>query len=768
VIHILYVDDEPALLDLTRLYLERTGDFAVDTLASAREAIAILKHRHYDAILTDYQMPDMDGIEFLKQIRKSGEPVPVLIFTGRGREEVVIDAINSGADSYIQKGGNPRAQFAELAQRLQQSVRRYQAEQKLREGASRFQALFENISDMIQIFDKNGRITYNSPSMTRILGYPPGALLTSGTEDTLGYVHPADRVRVLSEFKKVAQNPGSPQVLEFRLHTADGEYLWVESVITNKFETEGVTGLIVTTRPIGERKTAEEELRKKHEELHAAFEQLTATEDALRQNYVELTRSERQLVETERRVRASEAFLKCVITDACEGITVYDRDLHYILWNPYMEEVTGIPAGDVIGRSLIECFPGLEKTGFSAGIGRALAGETVQTADTEIEFSRKKKKAWVRCIASPLYDHDGAITGVVGVVQDITARKETELALLAATESLKESEEKYRNVFEAKNNPLLLVDADTQAILDFNQAASALYGYSREEMARMMLLDLSAEPEKTKEVIDRQVPRVSHRYHRKKDGTVFPADIALAYFTHKGRSVLILSIRDLTGIQQVDDALRIANVKLSLMIGVTRHDVLNSLAVLLGYHELVKEQDLDEKTRDMLEKQEKALIAIRSQIEFTRSYDELGTKAPAWQQVSQTAKRAYAQFIDTISFSCETGDLEIYADPMLEKVFYNLFDNAFRYGEGVTGISLHGAMDGTDLLLFFEDNGIGIPENEKARIFYRGVGKNTGLGLFLTREILAITRIGIQETGEYRKGARFTIRVPRGGYRILK
>ena len=231
---------------------------------------------------------------------------------------------------------------------------------------------------------------------------------------------------------------------------------------------------------------------------------------------------------------------------------------------------------------------------------------------------------------------------------------------------------------------------------------------------------------------------------------------------------MILSIRDLTGVQQTDDALRIANVKLNLLIGVTRHDVLNSLTVLLGYNTLIRERDIDDATRDLLEKQEKALLAIRKQIEFTRAYDDLGVKSPLWQHVGNTASRAYAQFINTISFTCETGDLEIYADPMLEKVFYNLFDNAFRYGDGVTKVRLSGAMDGTDLLLFFEDDGIGIMENEKERIFSRGVGKNTGLGLFLTREILAITRIGIHETGEYRKGARFTLRVPRGAYRLMK
>jgi len=362
----------------------------------------------------------------------------------------------------------------------------------------------------------------------------------------------------------------------------------------------------------------------------------------------------------------------------------------------------------------------------------------------------------------------GTGPGSSGFVQDITQRKEAELALVAATDALKASEEKYRNVFEAKNNPLVLIDAETRKIIDTNEAAAALYGYTREEMPGMDILDLSGEPEKTREVVDRRIPRVPLRYHRRADGTVFPADITIAYFTLDGRSVMILSIRDLTGVQQADDALRIANLKLNLIIGVTRHDVLNSLTALLGYNVILKERRLDPATEELLDKQEKLLLAIKNHIEFTRGYDDLGVKAPVWQNIKKTSAQAYAQFINTIEFSCETGDLEIYADPMLEKVFYNLFDNAFRYGEGVTKIRLYGEMDGTDLLLCFEDNGIGIPEEEKSRIFSRGVGKNTGLGLFLTREILAITRITVAETGEYRKGARFTIRVPRGSYRLLK
>jgi PAS domain S-box-containing protein len=768
VIHVLYVDDEPALLELTKLFLERSGDFSVDTAISAQVADGMVRDHHYDVIISDYQMPGMDGIEFLQQIRQAGNPIPFIIFTGRGREEVVIEAINNGADSYLQKGGNPRAQFAELEHKIHQIVRGYQAEQKLREGASRFRALFKNISDIIQIFDEKGRIIYDSPSSARILGYPPETFKSRDTADSLGYVHPDEKDRVLATFREVVRTPGSSRLLEFRLRRADGEYLWVESVLINKFGVEGVNGLIATTRPIAERKEAEEELRKKHEELHAAFEQLTATEEELRQNYNELAKSEQKLAESERQIRASEAFLRCVITDVQEGITAYDTDLRFTLWNQYMEDLTGIPGGDVVGKRLEEQFPQFMHTDFPEKIRRVLAGETVESSDVPVELSIKKEKVWLRFVASPLFDHEGHTTGIIALVQDITPRKEMELALLATTGALRESEEKYRSVFEAKNNPLILVDAETQGILDLNQAASELYGYTRDEMLHLALIDLSAEPEKTKETIIHLVPRVSLRYHQKKDGTIFPADIALAHFTFLGRSVLILSVRDLTGVQQIDDALRIANVKLNLMIGVTRHDVLNSLTALLGYNEILKEREADVATREMLEKQEKALLTIRSQIEFTRSYDDLGIKAPVWQHVGNTAARAYAQFINTILFTCEIGDLEIYADPMLEKVFYNLFDNAFRYGEGVTKIRIFGAMDGTDLLVYFEDDGVGIPDPEKARIFSRGIGKNTGLGLFLTREILAITRIGIQETGEYRKGARFTLRIPRGAYRLLK
>lgn len=129
-ISVLYVDDEPDLLELGKLFLEQDGTFTVTTAESGAQALALLEETAFDAIISDFQMPEMDGIALLLEIRRiSG--IPFILFTGRGREEVVINAINSGADFYLQKGGDPKAQFAELKHKILQAISRARAEHAL-------------------------------------------------------------------------------------------------------------------------------------------------------------------------------------------------------------------------------------------------------------------------------------------------------------------------------------------------------------------------------------------------------------------------------------------------------------------------------------------------------------------------------------------------------------------------------------------------------------------------------------------------------------
>ena len=174
---VLYVDDEPALLEVGKLFLEEIGQFSVDVTTSAPDALTLLNSKMYDAIISDYQMPEMDGIEFLKQVRRSGNTIPFILFTGRGREEVVIQALNEGADFYLQKGGEQKSQFAELAHIVAVSLRRQRVEEALRDSEDRYRTLVENANEAILVV-QNGRIGYANPKLVEIGKYTTGGTCT--------------------------------------------------------------------------------------------------------------------------------------------------------------------------------------------------------------------------------------------------------------------------------------------------------------------------------------------------------------------------------------------------------------------------------------------------------------------------------------------------------------------------------------------------------------------------------------------------------------
>jgi PAS domain S-box-containing protein len=126
-ITVLYVDDDPDLLAIGCRFLQRIGGYRVEPVHSACEALLRLQELEVDLVLSDYQMPEMDGITFLKVVRQDYVDLPFILFTGRGREEIVIEALNSGADFYLQKGGDPRSQFVELDHKIRQAVSRRRA-----------------------------------------------------------------------------------------------------------------------------------------------------------------------------------------------------------------------------------------------------------------------------------------------------------------------------------------------------------------------------------------------------------------------------------------------------------------------------------------------------------------------------------------------------------------------------------------------------------------------------------------------------------------
>ena len=226
-------------------------------------------------------------------------------------------------------------------------------------------------------------------------------------------------------------------------------------------------------------------------------------------------------------------------------------------------------------------------------------------------------------------------------------------------------------------------------------------------------------------------------------------------------------VKEIDERRQVENALHQINAKLNLVSSIARHDILNRLTVIYGIISLLQEGISDPTFSDYLKKAEESAIAIKRQIEFTGDYKNMGLEKADWQNVNDSLRQSCENVdLKGVSLDIFTNNLEIFADPWLKKVFYNLIDNTLRYAERVTKItvSFRESVEGMDLL--FEDNGIGIPFDEKEKIFERGYGKNIGYGLFMAREILAITELTIQETGKPGEGARYEIHVPERYYRF--
>lgn len=463
---VLYVDDEPELLTLCRLSLEKDGKFTVDTAGSAAEGLRKLREGRYDVIISDYLMPESDGVDFLRQVRGEFGDIPFIIFTGKGREEVVIEAINLGVTFYLQKGSDPASRFSELSKKIEIAIHRTRTEAVPQERSGELDQFFTLALDLLCIADTDGYFRRLNPAWEMILGW---RLEELEGKKFLDLVHPDDLATTVKAMEELRSGKGIVNFIN-RLRSRDGAYRWIE-------------------------------------------------------------------------------------------------------W-----------------RS----FPYGEKLMYAAA-------------------------------------------------RDITERK------------------------------------------------------------------------------------------------------------------------------QVEQALQLANKKLNLMAEITRHDIRNKLTVLGGYLALLKEYPPKSQATMYVDKLMETTTIIAQHIEFTRLYQNLGVIPPSWQNVQTVFLRACTHVdLQQIQIRSDLENVEIFADPLLERVFYNQIDNTLRYGgpeKSYISLGAHETDEG--LIVTIEDDGVGIPPQDKEKIFRRGFGKNTGLGLFLAREILSITGISLRETGIFLQGAKFELFIPKGTYRFI-
>ncbi|TAJ45491.1 PAS domain S-box protein [Methanofollis fontis] len=441
-ISVLYVDDEPSLLEIGKLFLERKGNIAVTPAPSAEDALSILDTGTFDGVVSDYQMPGMDGIDLLREVRKLYGPLPFIIFTGKGREEVVIEALNSGADYYLQKGGAPKPQFAELENIIRHAVEKSQMARALEESEERYRTVVEDQSEMICWFDPDGVILFANEAFCRHFGVPGEEMVGRRFAPEIPL---NERERLHAHFESLT--PDHPVAhIDHRVIMPSGEVRWHGWTDRASFDAAGNLVRIQSVgRDISDHKRAEIE------------------------------------------AVASRQRLKDVLDFLPDPTFAIDAEGKATLWNGEMERLTGVPAEAVIGQSecdafihphgpvrpvLAEIVIGLapkDATGrftFTRWKGDSLLGEIEVTASDGSE-----RVLWG--LATPLWGHDGTIVGAIESLHDVTD-------LRASERTLHEANGLLEWMFDALPDIIGIMRPDRR-IIRYNRAGYEALGVTHEE-----------------------------------------------------------------------------------------------------------------------------------------------------------------------------------------------------------------------------------------------------------------------------------------------
>jgi signal transduction histidine kinase len=309
-------------------------------------------------------------------------------------------------------------------------------------------------------------------------------------------------------------------------------------------------------------------------------------------------------------------------------------------------------------------------------------------------------------------------------------------------------------------------------VVDANPAATALLGAGSDPLVGRSLVEVARLLPPLPGLLASREPAESEM-HDPAGNRTFAVSTAPLSTGPETQGDMVVLFSDVTARCRAEQALaqrtadlEAANRRLSLVSTFTRHDLANHLVVIDGYLALLREEPQSPAVSDLIEGLAGAVSRVRVLSGFIRDYPVIGVQPPVWLEIRTAIEEAVRGVgIDGVAVENRLPPVSVLADPLLEQVFAALIENAVRHGNSTTAIEIRAMQAGGDFVLVIEDGGIGVPWSDKERIFERGFGRNTGLGLFLAREILESMGMTIAETGLPDHGARFEIHIPGGRVR---
>jgi PAS domain S-box-containing protein len=469
--------------------------------------------------------------------------------------------------------------------------------------------------------------------------------------------------------------------------------------------------------------------------------------------YLDIT--ERKQAEV--KLRESEQRYRQLVETANEAILVAQGN-NFKFANSMASELSGYTETELLSIPFTEFIHPDDRAIVADNYMKRLKDEMYDQRYSFRFIAKGNNQRWVE-ITGVKIDWEGQ-PATLNFVIDITARKQAEDALI-------ESEDKYRNIFSAERDSLFIIDKETGAILDVNDSACNLYGYSRDEMLKLKNIDMSAEVAETEKATKEFINKIDLRSHKKKDGTIFPVDISASLFTLNSKPVILVAIRDITDRTQNDrilyeknEELSKANAEKDKFFSIIAHDLRGPIGGFMGLTERMAES-MSEMTLDELQniarvmKNSSANIysLLGNLLEWSRMQRGLTTFEPVSFTLMPKIHDILLITLDSatkkeISVNYTIADnLEVFADEnMLASIIRNLVANAVKFTPQKGNITVSAESKGENFVeISVTDTGIGMTKTMIENLFNLDVNTSrkgtdgelsTGLGLMICKDFI--------------------------------